>query len=204
MPDQILKEVTHLGSTLAELATKQLDAVIGELRGAAGDGRDPHDHEPPRRVNAGTMAFNVLQLVSKAGTLLTQLSEYDLVRRNVPALTLRSSNPLTNLTLQADTRYPYELLVENEGVDELKTHIKAEIFEDGKDEPLGEIELEGKFRRIFPSERRRISAKIPELSQGRYSLSFTITQGEDEDGANVIGKKTIILNVLAAPQQHNP
>lgn len=201
MPDQILKEVTHLGSTLAELATKQLDAVIGELRGPTGDGRDSGDTEAPRRVNAGTMAFNVLQLMSKAGALLTELSEYDLVRRNAPALTLRSSNPLTNLTLQSHTPYPYELLVENEGAEELTTHITAELFQGGKAVPS--VELEGTFGRIFPSERRRISAKVPGLDEGTYSLSFTVRQGAHEH-ASVIGKKTIILTVLPKPRPHKP
>jgi len=204
MPDQILKEVTHLGSTLAELATKQLDAVIHELGGPVGDGRKPDDPvEPPRRVNAGTLAFNALQLVSKVGSLLTQLSQYDLVRRNVPTLTLRSSNPLSGLTLQANEDYKYELLIENDGEDELKLSLHAEIMEAGKDSPphLEELTLAPKLKRILSLERLRAHVTIPGLPEGKYSLIFTINQGEDET-AKVIGKKVVALIVLPAPKQH--
>jgi len=206
MPDQILKEVTHLGSVLAELATKQLDEVSKQLGGAVGEGRDPSDVQPPRRVNAGTLAFNVLQLASKAGALLTQLSEYDLVRRNVSALALRSSNPLTSLPLQAGVGHPYELLIENEGDDEPRISISAELLtknELGELKRLGELEIDGKFKRIFASERRHIRVKIPGLPEGTYSLGITIRQGEEGD-AKVIGKKTVTLNVLPLAEQHEP
>jgi hypothetical protein len=208
MPDQILKEVTHLGSTLAELATKQLDTVIKELKGDVGAGRDPKElGESPQRVNAGTLAYNVLQLVSKAGTLLTQLSEYDLVRRNVPVLTLRASNPLTSLPLQAGKAYPYELLIENEGNDELKVSLKAELLEknleSGELTHGRELEVNGELGSIFASERRRIVVSIPALKEGSYGLSITITQHEGHAG-KVIGKKTVMLNVLPFPAQPQP
>jgi hypothetical protein len=220
MPDQILKEVTHLGSTLAELATKQLNSVIEELGGPTGDGSEVKDRVPPPRVNAGTMAFNVLQLMSKAGALLTQLSEYDLVRRNAPTLTLRSSNPLTNLTLQAHVPHPYDLLVENEGNDELRISMSAQTLEvkeppaaddpsaanrkpaADKVEAVPQPEILEDLVQIFGLERRRVSVTIPGLPKGSYLLSFTIKQRDNE--ANVLGKKSVTLKVLPAPEQHKP
>jgi hypothetical protein len=203
MPDQVLKEVTHLGSTLAELATKQLDAVIDELRGTVGDGRKPGGPtEPPRRVNVGTMAFNVLQLASKFGSLLTQLSEYDLVRRNVPALTLKSSNPLTALRLQSGEPYGYELLIENDGDDELKLSVEAELTEADQG-PLGNLEIEPSLERLFAMERRRVKVLIPGLAKGEYCLTFTV-KTVDKSEPKVIGQKRIALHVLPGPQQHEP
>jgi len=216
MPDQILKEVTHLGSTLAELATKQLDAVIHELGGPVGDGRKPDDPvEPPRRVNAGTLAFNALQLVSKVGSLLTQLSQYDLVRRNVPMLTLKSSNPLSGLTLQANEGSKYELLLENDGNDEPQINLNAEINEASKDAPPQKdappppkkpakkltLTIEPKLESILSLERLRVHITIPGLPEGKYSLVFTVTQGENKTG-KIIGKKVVALIVLPAPEQH--
>lgn len=203
MPEQVLKEVTHLGSTLAELATKQLDAVIDELRGTVGDGHEPGDPaEPPRRVNMGTMAFNVLQLASKVGSLLTQLSEYDLVRRNVPALTLKSSNPLTELPLKSGESYAYELLIENDGDDELKISVEAELTE-AEHGPIKNLDIEPSLKRLFAMERRRVQVRIPGLPKGEYILTFTV-RAVDELERKVIGQKRIALHVHPEPKQHEP
>jgi len=195
MPDQILRDVTHLASTLANQATEQLDTVLKELRGEVGEGRN--SDEPPRRVNVGTMAFSVLQLASKVGSLLTELSEYDLVRKNTPALTLKSSNPLTSIELAEGKPYRYQLLIENDGVHDLEVAIDAQLVAPGKEPRV--LELESTLKRIFASERRHIAVIIPKLHEGKYCLSFTV---KDERHSTVIGKKVIDLIVLPAPKQH--
>jgi|GEM_PF-4699725 len=200
MPDQILRDVTHLASTLADQATKQLDTVLKEFRGDVGEGRKPN--EPPQRVNVGTMAFSVLQLASKVGSLLTELSEYDLVRKNTPVLTLKSSNPLTSIELEQKKEHPYELLIENDGVEELKIAIEAQLIATGK-QPKG-IDIQPKLARIFASERRHIAVTIPALTEGKYCLSFTVTVKDQQGKSKVVGKKVVDLIVLPAPKPHDP
>ena len=66
-----------------------------------------------------------------------------------------------------------------------------------------ELEVNGELGSIFASERRRIVVSIPALKEGSYGLSITITQHEGHAG-KVIGKKTVMLNVLPFPAQPQP
>jgi hypothetical protein len=117
----LVNEVTRLGSTLAELATDQVQTVLTELRGPGGEAeKKPHPDLGPGadRINLGTLGFGVLELASKVGELMTQLSRYDLVRTGAPTLFLRATNPITSVTLAANEALDYRLLVENAGSDE--------------------------------------------------------------------------------------
>lgn len=203
MPDQILKDLTHVASTLAEQAAKQIQSVTDELKGPVGRGRGSDDPQPPQRVNLGTMAFNVMQLASKVGSLLMELSQYDLVRRNIPTLTLRSPNQLTELPLEAGKEYEYKVLVENEGTEAQHVSLKAKIFKPGRERPLHNLQIVGEFGEISASERRAVSVTIPaELEQGKYCLVFTIRDRSD-DKRTVIGKKVVDLLVRPLPEQHD-
>jgi hypothetical protein len=195
MADQILKEVTHLGSTLADLATKQLDSVLGELRGPTGDADGAQGMG--QRVNAGTLAFNVFQLVSRVGSIMKELSEYDLVRKGEPTLILGASTPLSGLTLSEGSQLRYTLLLENNGPDEKGLKVAVDLERD--DGKPARVEYDAPFDVIFMSERRRVVIVSEALYAGKYALRIAVYGQE-----GIRARKTVMITVLAAPQQHNP
>lgn len=223
--DRILKEVTHLGSTLAELATGQIDTVLTELRGPVGDAQprpsSGRGSGAKERVNLGTLGFNMLTLASKVGELIAQLSQYDLVRADAPTLTLRSANPITNVTFEWGKAQDYALLVENTGKDEQGLMLVARLIPvpDEAEEPAGdrramEAAGEGYALKVAPdvlellaaSERRRVVVKLDglELPPGKHCLRVEVHQQDDHGRDKVLAAKVIEISVLPPPRAAAP
>jgi hypothetical protein len=204
MSHQILKDVTHLGSKLADMATQQLDDVLSELRGPIGNTpRDMSSDDQANAVNVGRLTANVLQLVTKLGSLVTELGNYDIVRRDAATLVLNTPNPLTALTLESQTEEIYDLFLENNGRLESNLALTAELGSpNGKPQKL---EFDPSLERIEAGERRLVRLVIPgldALAKGAYNM--TITLARTGDAVTVLAKKTVVINVLPATGPHTP
>jgi hypothetical protein len=197
MADEILKDMTHLGSTLADVATKQLDAVLEELSGARG-AAGPKDRDRPRdgHINVGTLAVNLIELAGKAGQILTQLSKYDLVRQDAPKLFISSSNPISGINIRSGERYPYDFLLENDGDDLKAVSVRARV---GREELRVEPSMEG----IATGERRRLTVVLSSLPPGRMNLSVEVVDQSSKE-ERILATKTIEVTVLPPPTQPTP
>jgi hypothetical protein len=198
--EEILKEVTNLGSTLAQLANSQLDAVLTELRGPTGAGDTTSGASA--RVNVGTLAFNVLQVVNKVGDLMMQLSKYDLVRRDSPVLNVRAANPLTSWMIQAGEEQTYGFLVENNGerLTNLSLSASLSAVEAGA-QPVSLSDISPALADLDENERRRVALRLPAQSTGKYVLRIEVTK---VDAAKPLAAKAVTVTVLPPPGQHTP
>jgi hypothetical protein len=210
MARNIVSEVTRLGSTLAELATDQVQTVLTELRGSAGEAqKKPRPDLGPgaERINLGTLGFDVLKLASKVGELMTQLSQYDLVRAGAPTLFLRAANPITSVTLAANEALDYRLLVENAGSDEdgrdltliatlelVKTHGAAV----GPAVTAPAVVVPASLT-VAAFERRQVTVNAPALATGKWVLRIDVAGA---DGP--LAAKTVEITVLPPPGPPRP
>jgi hypothetical protein len=190
MADEILKEATKLGSSLAALASSQLKTMLDELRGPSGAGTDVPSADG---ANLGGLAASLLQLVNQTGSLLVQLSQYDVVRKDANLLRLDAANPISNLTIKANERVNYDLLLENNGRSPRVVTLKPSITIDSSVSELREAELV-----VQSGERRRVTIELPPLSEGKVTLSVVALAGE-----NSIARKTVAINVMPQPRQHD-
>ncbi len=197
MADEILKDMTHLGSTLADVATKQLDAVLEELSGARG-GAGPKDRERPRdgHINVGTLAVNLIELAGKAGQILTQLSNYDLVRKDAPKLFVSSSNPISGIKLRRGERYQYDFLLENDGDDLKAVSVHARL--EGE-----EVDVKPAINAMATGERRKLTVVLLGQDPGRRQLIVEVIDRSSEV-PRILATKTIEVTVLPPPTQHTP
>jgi hypothetical protein len=119
---------------------------------------------------------------------------------------LRSSNPITNLTVPHNAAAEYPLLIENNGDLEPKITLKATLTRNGsgRSPGTGRITFKPPLTSIDASERRRVVVKLPKLSQGTYTLSISasIPKQSGGDKAEVIATKTVTVNALPKPRQH--
>lgn len=200
MPDQILKDVTDLGSKLANMAAQQLDDVLGELRGPIGGAPDAQSVS----ANLGRLAVTMLQMVGKMGTVVTELASYDLVHRGAPTLVLNSTNPLTDVSVSANEAFTYELLVDNNGRGTQNLVVAARLSSAGERDRS--LRLSPALTSIGSLERRRVAIDVPALaSPGRAAYTLVITVlNETGDSATVLAKKTVLINVLPAPEPPTP
>jgi hypothetical protein len=188
MADQILKDAAQLGSTLTAFASRQLETVLTELRGPVGGEAGANAGDS---ASLGTLAGNVMQIVNQVGSLLMQVSQYDLVRSNANVMLLSSPNSISSHTVRAGVASRYELLLENNGRRPAQVEIHAALHEKKPLEP-SKVECD-------VGERRRVQIHLPELSEGKYAL-IVVAKIDGE----VVARKTIALNVLPQPQLHNP
>lgn len=210
MARNIVNEVTRLGSTLAELATDQVQTVLTELRGPAGEAhKKPNPDLGPgaERINLGTLGFDVLKLASKVGELMAQLSQYDLVRTGAPTLFLRAANPITSVTLAADEALHYRLLVENAGSDEDGRDLTlVATLEPVKTLGAAAAPADAVAARVVPDrmtvtalERRHVTVNGPALAPGKWMLRIDVA------GPNgPLAAKTVELTVLPPPGPPRP
>jgi hypothetical protein len=206
MADEILKDMTHLGSTLADVATKQLDAMLDELSGARG-AAGPRDREHSRdgHVNVGTLAVNLIELAGKAGQILTQLAKYDLVRRDTPELFVSASNPISGIKLRTGESTDYGFLLENDGAGDLKATVRARL-EGGEKKRQG-VTVTPAVDAIAEGERRKLVARLPgQKTPGRRTLIIEVVGSEDPTSGKrqIFNTKTIEVTVLPPPTQHKP
>ena len=197
MADDTLKQVTQLGSTLAKTATEQLDKVLVELRGPLGS----TPHVDSASFNMGTLAVSLLQVVNRVGSIMTELSQFDLVKRP-PALVLNAPNAPTSITLPHGTDASYSFLVENSGNvggDVLAVTLTFQLYDRNGAEVPGISDT--KSEELSAGERRRVEVKLPYLAAGAYTLRIAAVQ--DSTGATV-STKIVTITVLAPPQQHSP
>jgi hypothetical protein len=205
MADEILKDMTHLGSTLADVATKQLDAMLAELRGAQG-AAGPRDRKHSRdgRVNVGTLAVNLIELAGKAGEILTQLANYDLVRRDTPEIFVSGSNPISGIKLRTGEPTDYGFLLENDGAGDLKATVRARL-EGG--EKRQSVTVTPPVDAIAEGERRKLVARVPgQKTPGRRTLIIEVIGSKDPTSGKpqIFNTKTIEVTVLPPPTQHKP
>jgi hypothetical protein len=206
--ERILSEVTRVGSSLAELATKELDVVLKDLSGPQGGTEKLPDADiGAGRVNVGTLAFNTLQLLSKVGDLMSQLAKYDLVRNDVPQITLQSTSPLSEVTVQTDEAQEFKFLLGNDGTEDVKVEFSV-VLRNLETDQVRELDVTPKLdRQLHPGERVRLGVEIPALAQprqaaGKHALTIEVRDPKHLD--KPIARKTLLIKVLPAPKPHGP
>lgn len=208
--EHILGELTRVGSSLAELATRELDVVIKDLSGPTGrtDKALPEADIGRGRVNVGTLASTALQLVSKLGDLLSQLSKYDLVRNDCSQITLNSANPVSEISVQANTEGTHGFLLGNDGMQDIEFDVTAKLLNltPGKNDPPTKVDLTPTLSKILAGERHRLTAKIPKIADpspttGRYALTIEVRDRVKRDPP--AARKTVLIKVLPLPKPND-
>jgi hypothetical protein len=197
--NRILSEVTRLGSSLTELATSELDTVLNQIRGPQGDASPSLDSG---EANVGTLAVNAMQLLGKVGDLITQLSKYDLVRKDAPSLALGTASPISSFTVPNGKEREYVFLLENNDGKPKYVTVDARLAalprSDGGASPdtkALEVSEDVRHFEILPEERRRIQVTIPaQYETGKYKLSIDVTARDDKGTTTT--RKTVVLTVL--------
>jgi len=208
MADEILKDMTQLGSKLAEMATNQLDDVLSEIKGPVGGSRDEG-----QSANVGTLAFKVLQAVSRLGELATELAKYDLVRSDKEKLTMSSANALSSITFRSNTQgHEYHLFIENDGRKDrwqLKLEAKLLKFSSPSEPSSQNVEAPALPDLIAASERRRVTIKLQPLAAGEYNLMLSLYSSESSvcpptSSPTPPATKKVLIKVLPPPEPPTP
>ncbi|MEY4581599.1 MAG: hypothetical protein RL701_6302 [Pseudomonadota bacterium] len=208
--ERILTEVSRLGSSLAELATRELEVVLNDLKGERGSTNQESDADiGAGRVNLGTVSVNAMQLLAKVGEFVTELSKYDLIRNDIPRLTLRATNPISSHSVQTSDGKPYFFLLENDGENGQSVAIAASLTCVPRAERPAVLpspaqpKITPELDTIGAGERRRLALELPDqLSSGEYRLRIEVF--DRSQPPKLIARKTIQVNVLPPPQQHSP
>jgi hypothetical protein len=192
MAEKILKDAAQLGSSLTAFANRQLSTMLGELGGlrdGQDDGRGRGEGLP-----LGQLASNVFQIVNLTGSLLVQLSKYDLVRQDSSVMLLDSGNSLSSITVRAQQSIDFPMLVENNGRQPRAVMLFAKI--DNADwQPMHELELQ-------VSERRRVPVQLPAQMPGKRTLMIKAEVLDPHGDRVTIARKTVAVTVLPEAAQH--
>lgn len=161
MTQRVLNDMTRLASTLVGTAEQQLDSVLKEFV------KPPGAEAPPdRKVDAGTLAASVMQVVSKLGTLMVELSKYDLVRRNDAIFRVGAHNAVSSLECERNAPTAYAFWVENESNGAAK--VSATLVQPR--DPDRVLSISPKFDDLQPGERRRVTIEIPGINEDGSTL----------------------------------
>jgi hypothetical protein len=197
MVERILKDATQLGSSLAAFANRQLETMVKELGPMREGDEQPGDGRPG--LPLGQLASNVMQIVNLTGSLLVQLSKYDLVRQDSSVMLLDSGNALSSITVRADQEIVYPVLVENNGKQPRLLTVEAKFSNDGAWGRVADLELD-------VSERRRISLRFEPQPPGKHNLIIRaqVPPAEEHGAPVTIARKTVAVTVLRDADQHRP
>ena len=204
--ENMWSEVLRLSASLADMATTQVASVSNELKRGA---TEKDDDIGAGRVDMGAAAASFFQLVGKVGELVTQLSKYDLVRRDTSMLTLGAANPTSSLTTSVDKPIQLAFLLANDGAEAVNVEAEASLTFQPKDvvpgtvgseppsRPLG---LSDKVNLIGAQERRRIVLEDFTISKpGHYRLRIDVRDSAVPVGKPPSARKTVQILVLPPP-----
>jgi hypothetical protein len=186
MTERALKDMTRLGSALADMAGQQLDAVLKELQRPA----DSAARAADVKVDAGAMAASVMQVVSKLGALLVEVSKYDLVRRDEPVFRVGAPNSISTLGFDADSETSYAFWVENDS--SFRVQVRAKLGRGNESVVFDALELEPDLGTLQPGERRRARVSIPKNVEDACVLQFeavTLDGGEHR----IVSQRSVAL-----------
>ncbi len=198
--EDILADVTRVGSKLADLATQQLDMVMTDLSSPAGARQEPNveRRESLGRNDGDALLFHLLQLMGKAGELMAQLSRYDVVRNDTPRVVLRAANPFESLTFPAGARPEYAFMLVNDGRCEPGLTLTATLTGDGT--APRELLPTPELTRIESGEHLRACVQLPELREGTHLLEIRART----DQGQLLAAQNVQLRILPAPRPHSP
>jgi hypothetical protein len=182
MTDRVLKDVSRLGSALADMASQQIDSVLNEFRKSGDSAQDPVD-----RLDTARLAASALQVVSKLGALMIEFSKYDLVRRNDHLFRVGCPNAVSSLAYDATSESRYGFWVENET--QSTVDVRATLG-NGNSPPMP-LQIMPVLGTIQRGERRRAEVVIPKNVADGCVLELAAFGTDKKD--KLVGHQTVAL-----------
>ncbi|MDD9940423.1 MAG: hypothetical protein OXU20_05105 [Myxococcales bacterium] len=197
----VLEDVSRVGSKLASFASEQLETVLRELGGPAaaqGAGAPPMSTTASvgSHPDARTLSTQALQLIGKAGALMTELAQYEVVRRGRPQVTLRSANRFASMTVPEGSTSDYTFLLANGGEDEPCLVLSAALS--GSDGAPGALKLRPEKTRLHCGERRQVQIQLPALAEGEYVLELRVRT----EHSKLLAAQNVAVRVLPSAKPH--
>jgi hypothetical protein len=175
MTDRLIEDVSRVGSALADMASEQIDAVLKELQ------KPPASPTQDVRVDAGTLAVSLLQVVNKLGSLMVEVSKYDLVRRSADLFRVGGPNGVSTVAF-ASVPATYRFWVENETSAPVRV---VAAWPSGATQALVDA--------LVPGERRQSSvAIVRDGDERRLALELQAIV-VSRDHTDVISRKVLIV-----------
>ena len=186
MTDRVLKDMSRLGSALADMASQQIDSVLNEFRRSPDQPEDPADD----RVDPTALAASAMQVVSKLGALMIEVSKYDLVRRNDAIFRVGGPNAISTHDCSPASATRYAFWIENET--RAPVRVLAGLKRD-KAQAM-ELQIHPHIEALEPGERRRAHVHLPPISDDAHVICF---EAHAVDGEELVSQRTVHLRTKA-------